>query len=102
MFDDGELSSKKANPYTVTKNIRYEVDETGQILFDTSELLSPQQVRGLFANFATQKNKSKSNERKAKKLKLEDVDKYCDKELQKYYQFFDSSGAYECSILNLS
>ena len=55
MFDDGELSSKKANPYTVTKNIRYEVDETGQILFDTSELLSPQQVRGLFANFATQK-----------------------------------------------
>ena len=67
VFDDGELSGKKANPYTVSKNIRYEVDETGQRLFDTSEWLSPQQVRGLFANFATQKIKSKSNERKAKK-----------------------------------
>lgn len=77
VFQDGEVSGKKANPYTVSKNIRYEVDENGKRLFLTTEWLSPQQVRGLFASFATQKHKPDK-----KRLKLEEVVDDNDEELQ--------------------
>lgn len=55
MFWKQGTQLKKANPYSVSKNIRYEVDENGHRLFKPSEWLSQQQVRGLFANFATRK-----------------------------------------------
>lgn len=45
----------KKNPYSVSKNMRYEVDDNDHRLFKPSEWLSQQQVRSLFANFATKK-----------------------------------------------
>lgn len=49
------IQLKKANPYSVSKILRYEVDDNGNRLFKLSEWLNQQQVRGLIAHFATKK-----------------------------------------------
>lgn len=43
------IQLKKANPYSVSKNLRYEVDDNGYRLFKLSEWLNQQQVSGFFA-----------------------------------------------------
>lgn len=49
------IQLKKANLYSVSQNLRYEVDDNGNRLFKLSEWLNQQQVRGLIAHFATKK-----------------------------------------------
>lgn len=78
VFEAGETTGKKANPYSVSTNMRYEVDENGHRLFTQSEWLSQQQVRGLFANFATKKQPAQG----AKRLKLEEAEPDYDEDLQ--------------------
>jgi hypothetical protein len=45
LFEIGEISGRKASPYAVAKQMRYERDEAGKICFAPSEWLTHQQIR---------------------------------------------------------
>jgi hypothetical protein len=70
----GEISGKKASPYTVAKQMRYERDETGKRCFAPSEWLTHQQIRGYFAGLSVKKQKERNTVKPSgKRLKLDEA-----------------------------
>ena len=53
IFDEGEISGKKANPLTVSLEIRSEKDENGNHIFTPDDWITAQQVRNLFLQTST-------------------------------------------------
>ena len=62
LFEIGEISGKKASPYTVAKQMRYERDEAGKRCFAPSEWLTHQQIRGYFAGLSEETKRKIYNE----------------------------------------
>lgn len=73
IFDEGEKTGRKANPCTVSKQMRSENDSDGKRLFSPCEWLTHKQIRGVFAGFVTKKQKLSSSTLQAKRLKLQEV-----------------------------
>jgi len=74
LFEIGEISGKKASPYTVAKQMRYERDEAGKRCFAPSEWLSHQQIRGYFAGLSVKKQKERNTVKPSgKRLKLDEA-----------------------------
>ncbi|XP_048762303.2 uncharacterized protein LOC125670914 [Ostrea edulis] len=73
IYDEGEKTGRKANPYTVSKQMRLEKDPEGRRLFGPSEWLTHQQIRSVFASFVVKARKSSSSSSQVKRLKLEEV-----------------------------
>ena len=57
IFEEGERTNKKANPVTVSANIRNEKDENGNRLFPPNDWLTTQQVRSVFGSLKLSKDK---------------------------------------------
>jgi hypothetical protein len=60
LFEIGEISGKKASPYTVAKQMRCERDEAGKKCFAPSEWLTHQQIRGYSAGLSVKKQKGRN------------------------------------------
>ena len=74
LFEIGEISGKKASPYTVAKQMRYERDEAGKICFAPSEWLTHQQFGGYFAGLSVKKQKERYTVKPSgKRLKLDEA-----------------------------
>ena len=72
LFEIGEISGKKASPYTVAKQMRYERDEAGKRCFAPSEWLTHQQIRGYFVGLSVKKQKERYTMKPSgKRLKLD-------------------------------
>ncbi|XP_062575515.1 uncharacterized protein LOC134237441 [Saccostrea cucullata] len=70
IFDEGEKTGKKANPVTVSLQIRNERDENGNHVFCPNDWISAQQVRSLFAQFQMKLLKESTDKEKRPKLEL--------------------------------
>lgn len=70
IFDDGEKTGKKANPVSVSLQIRNERDEYGNHIFSPNDWISSQQVRSLFAQFQIKLTKESTDREKRPKLEL--------------------------------
>lgn len=70
IFDEGEKTGKKANPITVSLQIRNEKDENGNHVFVPNDWISARQVRSLFANFMLKNQKESTSKEKRPKLDL--------------------------------
>lgn len=73
IFNEGEKTCRKANPYTVSKQMRSEKNPDGKKLFSPCEWLTHQQIRGVIASFVSKKQKQPSSTAQAKRLKLQEV-----------------------------
>ena len=72
LFEIGEISGRKASPYAVAKQMRYERDEAGKICFAPSEWLTHQQIRGYVAGLSVKKHKERNTVKPSgKRLKLD-------------------------------
>ncbi|CAG2215847.1 unnamed protein product [Mytilus edulis] len=82
LFNAGELSGKKPSPYTVSNQMRNEIDSQGNRLFSPSEWLSHQQIRSFFGNLCIKKQKvEKSKNPSVEVVKIEN-DQEDDEDLQ--------------------
>ncbi|VDI65821.1 Hypothetical predicted protein [Mytilus galloprovincialis] len=82
LFNAGELSGKKTSPYTVSNQMRNEIDSQGNRLFSPSEWLSHQQIRSFFGNLCIKKQKvEKSKNPSVEVVKIEN-DQEDDEDLQ--------------------
>ncbi|XP_061185307.1 uncharacterized protein LOC133193390 [Saccostrea echinata] len=81
IYDEGEKTGRKANPYTVSRQMQSEKDFDGERLFSPSEWLTHQQIRGVFAGFVLKKQRMLSCTSQTKRLKLEEVNDEQDVEI---------------------
>ena len=73
LFEIGEISGKKASPYTVAKQMRYERDEAGKRCFAPSEWLTHQQIGGYFAGLYEETKERYTVKPSGKRLKLDEA-----------------------------
>lgn len=70
IFEEGERSGKKANPVTVSSQIRNDRDEHGRHTFCPNDWISAQQVRSLFAQFHIKMMKENTRNTKRPRMEL--------------------------------
>ena len=82
LFNAGELSGKKPSPYTVSNQMRNEIDSQGNRLFSPSEWLSHQQIRSFFGNLCIKKQKVEKSKNPSIEVAKIENDQEDDEDLQ--------------------